>query len=297
MNRKIIILGLFLVALLGSARESRAGKGLKVFISVDMEGVGGVVHWDEVTRDKKDYDYFRKLMTEETNAAIEGALKAGATEILVRDSHWTARNILPDELHEEATLLREWSGSPLGMMEGIDKTFDAAILVGYHGRAGASRSPLGHTMTGRIFSVHLNGIQMHEAGLNAAIAGYYGVPVVMVAGDAALCAEAKKLLGRLETAPVKEGIGIAAKSMHPKKARKLIKKKTIAALKKLKSFKPYRLGSPYTLKITFSNPTDAHTAAWIPGAKREGERVITFTDPDLMEVMKRLWLSLVVKRL
>jgi D-amino peptidase len=299
MKAKAIVICLVLTAAMTcgtNAGPKGQEEGLKVFISVDMEGVAGVVHWDEVEQGKTDYEMFRRLMTEEANAAIDGALQAGATEILVRDSHWSARNLLPDELREEATLLREWSGGPMGMMEGLDQTFDAAIFIGYHGRAGAILSPLGHTMSGRILSVHLNGKEMPEAGLNAAKAGTIGVPVVMVAGDASLCEEATALLGRVETAPVKEGIGIAAKSLHPTKARELIKKKVAAALKDLKSFKPYKLNPPYTMKITFNHQNHAHLAAQVPGAKQEGERVIVFSEPDLMEVMKRLWISLAVAK-
>jgi len=135
MKKKVILLCMtfFLMAFV-----ARAEKGLKVFISVDMEGVGGVIHWEDVSRKGKDYSLFRRLMTDETNAAVEGALEAGATEILVRDSHGSARNILPDQLHPEAILLRDWSGGLLSMMEGIDETYDAVILVGHHAREGTN---------------------------------------------------------------------------------------------------------------------------------------------------------------
>lgn len=125
-----------------------------MFISVDMEGVCGVIHWEEVSRNGKDYDLFRKLMTEETNAAIQGALAAGATEILVRDSHGSARNILPHLLHPEAELIRDWSGGPLSMIEGIDESFDAVLFIGYHARANTPNAVLDHTMSGTLYGVH-----------------------------------------------------------------------------------------------------------------------------------------------
>jgi len=259
---------------------------LKVFISVDMEGICGVINWEEVSRDGRDYNLFRKLMTEETNAAIEGALEAGATEIIVRDSHGSARNILPELLNPAAKLIRDWSGGPLQMMEGIDETFDAVIFIGYHARAGTPDAVLEHTMSGRVYDLKLNGELMPEAGLNAAIAGYFGVPVVLVAGDLAITKQAKELLGEVETVAVKEGIGEAAKMLHPKKARELIKEKTIFALKNLKKYKPFKLNPPYTMEITFTSEASAHRASFIPGAKRTGPRSVSFTSNDFMEVLK-----------
>jgi D-amino peptidase len=261
-------------------------KGLKVFISVDMEGISGVIHWEDVSRSGKDYSLFRKLMTQETNAAIEGALEAGATEILVRDSHGSARNILPDLLHHEAVLLRDWSGGPLSMMDGIDETFDAVIFIGYHARANTLNAVLKHTMTGAIYDLVLNGKKMPEAGINGFIAGNFGVPVVLVAGDLAVCTQAKELFGNVETVAVKEGIGGAAKMLHPKKAQDLIRKKTTEALKRLKDFKPFKLKPPYKMVITFKDEERAERASWIPGAKRSGNTSVSFTSNDFMEVLK-----------
>ncbi|MBM3789639.1 MAG: hypothetical protein FJW35_04710, partial [Acidobacteria bacterium] len=170
-----------------TAAFAQTGAKLKVFISVDMEGITGVVNWEEVSRTGKDYDYFRRIMTQETNAAIEGALAAGASEIVVRDSHGSARNILPDLLHRSAMLLRDWSGGPKSMMEGIDETFDAVLFVGYHAKAGTADALLEHTMTGTITDVSINGVSLPEAGINALIAGHYNVPVAFAAGDEALC--------------------------------------------------------------------------------------------------------------
>ncbi|HZX09719.1 MAG TPA: M55 family metallopeptidase [Acidobacteriota bacterium] len=263
-----------------------AEKELKVFISVDMEGVCGVIHWEEVSRNGKDYDLFRKLMTEETNAAIQGALAAGATEILVRDSHGSARNILPHILHPKAELIRDWSGGPLSMMEGIDESFDAVIFIGYHARANTPNAVLDHTMSGTLYGVTVNGKKMPEAGINALIAGHFGVPVVLVAGDAAVCRQTTELLGNVKTAAVKQGIGESAKMMSPPAACDLIRQETEQALHSLKDFKPYKLTSPYTMEVTFKDQERAENASWIPGAKRTSATSVSFTSSQLMEVLK-----------
>jgi|WetSurMetagenome_2_1015567.scaffolds.fasta_scaffold46150_3 D-amino peptidase len=263
-----------------------APKGLKVFISVDMEGVCGVISWDDVTVGGADYGLFRKLMTQETNAAIEGALAAGATEIVVRDAHDTGRNILPDLLRPEARLLRAWSYGPLSMMEGIDKTFDAVIFIGYHARASTPNAVLKHTMSTALLDVIINGKKMPEAGINGLMAGYFGVPVVLVSGDQAIAAQAKELFGDIETVIVKEAIATAALNLHPAKAQELIKQKTAAALKRLKDFKPFKLASPYTLEVAFADEAGAQKASWIPGAVRKDEHTVAFSASDLMELMK-----------
>jgi len=286
MRKKVFVLCVLVLLLSFFVSAEKAREGLKVFISVDMEGTGGVIHWEDVSRKGKDYDLFRRLMTQETNATIEGALEAGATEILVRDSHGSARNILPDVLRPEAVLLRDWSDGPLSMMEGIDETFDAVIFIGYHARAGTPNAVLKHTMTGTIYDVVLNGKKMPEAGINGAIAGYFGVPVVFIAGDLAVCKQAKELFGDIETAAVKEGIGKAAKMLHPQKAQELIKKKTTLALKRLKDFKPFRLKPPFKMEVTFKDEERAENASWIPGAKRTGNTSVSFTSNDFMEVLK-----------
>ncbi|MGD9345745.1 MAG: M55 family metallopeptidase [Candidatus Aminicenantes bacterium] len=283
MKNNLIVLMLLVLSLtlFGYSQE-----GLKVFISVDMEGVAGVIHWEDVSRDGKDYELFRKLMTEETNAAIEGALAAGATEILVRDSHGSARNILPDLLHPEAELIRDWGYTPLSMMEGIDESFDAVIFIGYHARANTPNATLDHTMSGVLYDVVLNGKKMPEAGINAFIAGNFGVPVVLVAGDKAICEQVKELFGDVETVAVKQGMGNAARMLPPKKAQELIKTKTTEALKRVGDFKPFTLTPPYTMDVTFKDEWRAANTRWIPGAERKDNTTITFTSDDWMEILR-----------
>jgi len=286
MRNKAAVFFVSLVVVLFMVFPASTQQGLKVFISVDMEGVTGVVHWEEVSRDGKDYDYFRRVMTKETNAAIEGALEAGATEIIVRDSHGSARNILIEELNTEAKLLRDWSGGYMSMMEGIDETFDAVIFIGYHAKAGTPHGTLKHTMSGTITDVKLNGISVPEAGINAAIAGYFDVPVVFLSGDNVICEQVKELFGDIETVAVKEGIGKANLNLHPEKARALIKAGVRKALGRLNDFKPWKLKSPYTLDLVLKDENMIHTMSYYPGAKRTGDWSVSFTSYQFLDVIK-----------
>lgn len=263
-----------------------AEDGLKVFISIDMEGVTGVANWEDVSRDGKDYDLFRKIMTLEANAAVEGAAAAGASEIWVRDSHGSARNLLPDVLDRRAILVRDWSGGPKSMMEGLDENFDAAIFLGYHAKAGSPDSLLEHTSSGSVTDFSVNGISMPEGGYNALIAGTYGVPVVFVAGEKTLCDQLVGLLGEVETVPVKHGIGAAAVSLHPEVTRERIREGVEAALRRLDDFAPYRLEAPYTLVVRLKSEETVETGSHYPGATRTGDWELTFTSDDFLEIMK-----------
>ena len=278
-----IVAVIFLVAALAGAQQP--AKKLKVFISVDMEGISGLINWDETSQGGPDYPLFRKLMTEEANAAIEGAMQAGATEIVVRDAHDSARNILPDLLRPEARLIREWNG-PLSMMEGIDRTFDAVVFIGNHARAGTPNAVLKHTMSLSLFDVILNGVRLPEAAWNAAIAGYFDVPVVFLSGDTAICKQIQEIIGPIETVAVKDGMGPAASMIHPRKAQEMIQKGVAAGLRNLKAYKPYKPSSPYKLEIVFNDENLARRASYIPGADRTGERSVAFTSSDFMDIVK-----------
>ena len=258
----------------------------KIFVSVDMEGITGVIHWEETSGTNQNYQYFRKIMTEETNAAIEGALEAGASEIITRDAHSSARNIIPDLLNENAKLLREWSTGPYGMMEGIDDSFDAVICIGYHAKAGTPDATLKHTMVGSILDLKVNGISLPELGWNGLIAGYHNVPVIFVSGDKAICDQAKDLFKEIETVPVKQGIGQAALNLHPSKSQQMIKAGVQNAMKRLSDFKPLKYSAPYTIEIQFKNEDKAYRASWYPGAKRIGDLGIALTCDDFMDCMR-----------
>ena len=208
---------------------------MRVYISVDMEGVAGVVHEDQTDpidpRHAGDYNRFRRLMTGEANAAIEGAVAAGAGTVLVNDSHWLMRNLLAEDLHPAAELL---SGGPKlrSMVEGVEAGFDAALFIGYHARAGAQHAIIDHTYTSRVYEARLNGQPVGELAINAAMAGTYGVPVAMVSGDQALAAEARALLGEaVETVVVKHAVGrFSARSVSPAESCRRIREGATAAL-------------------------------------------------------------------
>ena len=182
---------------------------MKVFIAVDMEGIAGLVQWDNDQRDLQ-----RRLMTEEVNAAARGAFAAGATEILAGESHGNMRNILPESLDPRVSF---FTGQPKPMNHagGVDSSFDLALFVGYHARAGALHAVMCHTYSGIIYSLSFNGVEVGEIGADAALCGYHGVPVGLVAGDRAACDEATALLGPVVTVPVKEGVGRSAARCLP----------------------------------------------------------------------------------
>lgn len=284
--KRILLLALASVFILAMAFAQPA-KVLKVFISVDMEGITGIVTSEECSREASDdYQYFRKIMSLEANAAVEGALAAGATEIWVRDSHGSARNILPDLLNKKARLLRDWSGGPKVMMDGLDETFNAVVLVGYHAKAGTPDATIEHTMTGRVMDVRINGVSLPEAGISALMAGNLNVPVVFVAGDKALCEQAKKILGEVETVAVKEGIGNAALTLHPEVSQEKIKAGVESALRNMGKYKPYKLTPPYKLVLTLKDEKMIYNGQFYPGAKRTGDWELTYESNDLMEVIK-----------
>lgn len=284
MRRVAIVWLLFLVMALFLYGE--AEKGLKVFISVDMEGITGVVTSEECSRSGKDYGYFRKIMTQEASAAVIGAVDAGATEIWVRDSHGSARNILPDLLDSRAILVRDWSGGFKSMMEGIDATFDAVIFIGYHAKAGTPDAIIEHTSSGTVTDMAVNGISLPEAGYNALIAGHYDVPVVFTSGDKAICNQVKALLGEVETVAVKDAIGAAVVSLHPEVAQKKIRQGVEKALRNLNKYQPYKLKPPYTLVLKLKNEKMVYNGSFYPGAKRTGDWELTYKSDSILEIIK-----------
>ena len=282
-NRVFSAMALGLMCLLSAAAPAQEKK-LKVYISVDMEGIGDVVTRDQTGPQGFEYAQARKWMTAETNAAIGAAFDAGATEVLVSDSHGNALNLLADELDPRARLIRAWPRH-LVMMDGIDDSFDAVIFIGYHASAGKRHATLAHTMSSaRIYHIKLNGVEVPEGGFNAAIAGHFGVPVVMISGDQTVIAEVRALVGNIEAAEVKRGSGVVAVMMHPTKAQELIREKTKAALGRLKDFKPWKLSSPITMEVAFKWERDAELAGMIPGAKMLDGRTVQFTGKDMVEL-------------
>ena len=265
--------------------QARQSDGPKVFISVDMEGIAGLVNPESTGRAGADYGYFRRIMSAEANAAVLGAFDAGASEVVVRDSHGSARNILPDLLDPRARLIRDWSGGPLDMVEGIDESFDALIFVGYHARAGTADAVIDHTMSGNVTDFAINGVSLPEAGINALIAGLFGVPVVFVAGDQAICDQVTELFGNVGTVAVKKGIGAASEGLHPEVANARIREGVANAVRARSQYRPYTMTPPYTLVLKLKSEASIYNGSFFPGARRTGDWEITFTSDNLLQVI------------
>jgi D-amino peptidase len=266
----------------------------KVLISVDMEGVSGVVHADHTGRDGKDYDIGRRLMTLEANAAIEGAIEAGADEVVVNDSHGTQRNLLPELLDQRVQLITG-SPKPQTMMAGLDATFDAVLCVGYHARAG-SKGILDHTISGRVVQeILVNGQPQGELGLNAGIAAHHGVPIVMVAGDTTCCEQARELIPGIETADVKSSLTrYAAKGLSPAMAQALIREKARRGVERCAEIAPVDYSLPVTLTLRFANSAMADVAEWVPGAVRPDAVTVAYTSdsfPDAFQCLRVMILA------
>ncbi len=259
-------------------------KPKKVFLSIDMEGISGVVDWS-----KEGGDPDGKLMVGDLNAAIDGALAAGVKEVVVSDDHSGMKNLQPEEVHKEALLIRG-SPKPWKMMEGISNEYDAALYVGYHAMKGTENGILAHTISGGVVDgVWINGRETGEFGLNAALAGWYGVPSVFVSGDAAVVAEVKTFVPNITTAVVKWGVGRkSAKCLHPSKARAIIKKKVTAALGKIGDVKPFKVDEPVEFKLRFANSVGGDVASRLPYAERLDGRTIKAVFGDYPLAMRGL---------
>ena len=274
-----------MAGVLAAVPPASAQEGLKIYISADMEGVVGTVTGDQLGPDGFEYERARRWMTEEVNAAIRGARASGATEILVSDSHGNGQNLILDELPADITVIRSWP-RPLGMMAGIDDTFDGAIFIGYHTSTDNSTGVRAHTMSSaRLTSVKLNGVPVPETGLNAAIAGHFGVPVIMLSGDDAIAEEATDLLGELETAVVKKAYGFhSAETMMPEAADQLIEDTAARAVARIADFEPWDLGGPIELEVSFKNYRPVEALGYLEIVERIDSHTIRYTGPDMIAV-------------
>lgn len=262
---------------------------MKVYISVDMEGIACVTHGDHTKLEGAEYEMARKWMTAEANAAVEGALEAGASQVVVADSHGHMRNILPDELNEKALLVRG-SPRPQTMMEGLDASFTAACFVGYHSMAGTPTGILAHTYLGTVYALRLNGTTLGEPGFNAAFAGHYGVPLALACGDDTVDAEVGALMPWTERVVTKWSISpIAATNLTPKASQKAIREATIRALGRVKEMKPLVFKPPLRFEVDLKQPLHTYLAADVPGVERiNNGRTLAYTAKDMPEVM-RIW--------
>jgi D-amino peptidase len=260
---------------------------MKIFISSDIEGTAGIVDWQQVRASGTDYELGRRLLTDEVNAAIDGAVEAGATAILVNDSHSTMQNIRPNALHGNASYL-SGKHKPLYMMEGLDGTFDAVFMVAYHGAIGAERAILSHTYNPlAVWDVRLNGVAVGESALNALVALHHRVPVVLITGDDATAEEAQPFLPGVEAVVVKRSITrFAAESLHPDRARQLIRDGAARAVARATEVSPPAIGLPATLEVTFLTADMAEMATWIRGVERADARVVTITDDEPLRLYR-----------
>ena len=259
---------------------------MKVYISADIEGVTGVTHWDETELNKADYAPFREQMTAEVAAACEGALEAGATEIWVKDAHDSARNLIASRLPKEVKLIRGWSGHPFIMVQELDHSFDAALLIGYHSRAGAGTSPLAHTMTGMLARVSINDRPASEFLLHTYAAASVGVPVVFVSGDQGLCDEIGGFNAHIGTVAVKEGIGNSTVSLHPEVAAARIKEGAEKALRGDLAQCKVEMPKHFVMEIQYRRPYDAYRNGFYPGAVQTDETTVRFESDSYYEVMR-----------
>jgi D-amino peptidase len=228
-------------------------------------------------------------MTSEVAAACEGALEAGAREILVNDAHGTARNIIASRLPREAKLARGWSYHPFGMVQHLDGTFDAAMMIGYHSRAGSDANPLAHTIASGVFRrITINDIDASELRVYAYAAASVNVPVVCVTGDAGICKDAVSLNSGIGTVAVKQGEGKSTISIHPEVAVDRIREGVKKALSGDISQCHIRMPEQFTVEIEFCDPAKSYKSSFFPGARKMGEHTIQFQSDDYFEVLRLL---------
>ncbi len=279
---------LYAVTLIALLANPAAGqRPLKVYISADMEGIGGVVTNEQLGPSGFEYGRAREFMTAEVNAAIAGARAAGATQFVISDSHGNGQNLLIDQLPADVTVIRAWP-RPLMMMEGIDSTFDAAMFIGYHASTANVKGVRAHTMSSATLTgVALNGTQMPEGGINAAIAGYFGVPIVLISGDDAAVDEVGRIAGHMVGAVVKRAISFhSAATMTPKASQDLIRERAKVAIERRADMRPFVLRGAVTADISFKSYRQAEMLAYLPIVERTSSHTVRFVGRTILEVSK-----------
>jgi D-amino peptidase len=263
---------------------------MRVYISADMEGVAGITAEEQTNPvGQPEYAASCKLMTGEVRAACEGAKDAGATEILVNDSHWDMRNIIHEDLPADVRLIRG-TVKPLSMNQGLEAGADFAAFVGYHAPGGTKDAVLDHTYSGgTVYELRVNGEACSEARINAAVAGAYGVPVIFLSGDQNACADARSFLPWAKTVSVKDAIGrYAAASMAPAGARAAIREGVAVGIRgaKDRGAKPFAFTTPITLDVTFTYTSKADVASLLIGCERVSARTVRFTSDDFLTAFR-----------
>ena len=289
MKSRLICLTLLVLGLAVTVNAQERKIKMKIYISADMEGVVGVVTSEQLGPQGFEYQRFREFMTQEVNAAIEAAFQSGATEVVVSDSHGNGQNLLIEKLPKDILLVRSWP-RPLMMMQGIDESFAGVIFIGYHTGTTNPQGVRAHTISSaRLADVRLKGVSVSEAGINAAIAGHFNVPVIMISGDDAVVKETTALLGDVEGAVVKWSSGFhSAKTLMPEAAYALIREKVKKAMSRIKDFKPHKLATPIRLEVRFKNYRPSELLSYLSIVERTDAHSISFTGKDMIEVSKFL---------
>jgi D-amino peptidase len=282
--RKICFVN-FVVFVIFVIAAQAAAQGKRVYISVDMEGISGVVGDDQTSAGQSEYGRSRKLMAEDANAAIRGAFAGGATEVVVNDSHGSQRNLLPEDLDPRARLISH-SFKRHGMVEGLDETFDAVIFVGYHAKADSPRGLFAHTGSGVVKDVQVNGRSAGEGGLNTMMAQWYGVPVVMITGDDVAIEQQKEWTPGVRGVVVKRAINMRAVESRPlAEARKEIEsaaRDSVAAAKK-----PQReRAAGYKVRMQLRNFTIAEVATAFSEIQLVSPDTVEFTRATMPEAYR-----------
>ncbi|HTI14709.1 MAG TPA: M55 family metallopeptidase [Dictyobacter sp.] len=260
---------------------------MKLFLSTDIEGTSGIVDWVQIIEGGAEYEQGRRLLTDEVNAVIAGALDAGVTEFVVNDAHSSMRNLHPQDLLGRATLITG-KHKPLYMMEGLDESFDGVCFVSYHGSIGAEHAILSHTYNpGAIWEVRLNGTIVGESGINALVADYYKVPIIFVSGDTATAQESEFIAPQAEKVVVKESISrFAAANLHPTVACELLQAGAKQAVQRIEMMAPPAIKLPASLEITFLVADMADMATWIKGVERIAARTVWVTSDNSLELFR-----------
>jgi D-amino peptidase len=262
---------------------------MKIYISADIEGITGIAHWDETEKSKSDYQKFAKQMTDEVKAACEGAIKAGAKEIWIKDAHGTGRNIIADDLPQKIKLVRGWSEHPFLMVQELDKSFDALLMIGYHSFGSSSSNPLSHTLSSSTLNyIKLNGEYASEFLIHSYAAATMGVPVVFVSGDEGICKEANKVNKNIKTVAVNIGVGNSVISIHPRLAVEKIKESVESILKEDIDKCKIKLPEHFKVKLSFRNHTKAFKASFYPGMEQISSTNVVFESDDYFEILRML---------
>lgn len=250
---------------------------MKIYISADMEGVAGVVNREQLFAGGIEYQQFREFMTAEVCAAIEGIRELGPCDVVISDSHGNGLNLMPDKLPEDVQLVRAWP-RPLGMMEGVDESCDAALLLGYHASATNIGGIAAHTFSSKaVTAVRINGDEVSEATVSALLAGHFNVPVVMISGDDAAVNEMTESLGPIESAVVKWPYGHgSARTIMPAAARSLIRERAKAGVARRDEFQPYRIDGDLSLELSYKYAAPAELIAYLSNVERVDNYTVKF---------------------